>query len=632
WTDQRIKPANDLWARSTYGLGFTQLFPNGGQYEESIPDTSFSDGFSGFAGAARSLTSLAHDTMVSDTLTWVRGNHAVKFGGLYNFSKVYQNGRSNYAGVLSFNSNRTNSTGISIADMLLGQFRTYSESAFDPAAHFRFWQTEGFVNDSWRVNRHLSFELGVRYQYGTPFYARENNVTNFDPSLYDSSKAVSISRTGVYSIPAGANRFNGLIRAGGGVPESERGNIPGWDSPNVLAVPTGAPRGFYKAGHYFMPRVGFAYSPFDDGKTSVRGGFGMYYDRIEGNIIFPLISNPPFVNSASFDNGNLSNIQGASASAIGVFGTVAAIDPNLKTPYTINFSLGVQRELPFGLFVEANAVGNLGRHLTRNPDINAVPFEKIIANLDLPPTQRFADNALRPFLGYSAINQRKSDATSNYYAMQLYAAKRRGDFLATASYTWSKVITDASNFNDNPEDPFNRKYSYGPATFDRRHVFVATYTYAPSWFRNVRGLVKSLLDGYEISGITRFQSGRPYTISGNTLTGFRRADVVSGVDFYLKDGLRWLNPAAFAPAPSTRRGSSSIGIVSGPGLQVWDFSLRKRFRFTENMDLRFQADVFNAFNRANFSNLDANISSPSFGILNASGPGRSIQFGVKFSF
>ncbi|HEX8248634.1 MAG TPA: TonB-dependent receptor, partial [Pyrinomonadaceae bacterium] len=495
WTDQRIPPANDLWARETYGFGYTQLFSNGGQYENSIPDVTFSGGFSGYAGAARSLTALAHDSQVSDTMTFVKGSHTLKFGGLYNFSKVYQNGRSTYAGNLSFNTNRTNSTGNAIANMLLGQFRTYSEFSYDPAAHFRFQQYEAFVNDSWRINKRLSLELGVRYQYGTPFYTTENNLTNFDPSLYDPARAVSISRTGVYTIPAGANRFNGLIRAGDGVPENQIGNVPSYNSAEVLAVPTGAPRGLYETNHYFMPRVGFAYSPFDDNKTAVRGGFGMYYDRIEGNIIFPLISNPPFVNSASFDNGNLSNIRGGSASALSPFGTIAAIDPDLKTPYTMNFSLGVQRELPFGLFAEANFVGNLGRHLTRNPNINTVAFERLAANNALPAAEQFVENALRPYLGYTVINQRKSDSTSYYYAMQLYAAKRKGDLLATVSYTWGKVLTDASNFNDNLEDPFNRKFNFGPATFDRRHVLVATYTYSSPFFEKSGGFVRALLYG-----------------------------------------------------------------------------------------------------------------------------------------
>jgi hypothetical protein len=121
------------------------------------------------------------------------------------------------------------------------------------------------------------------------------------------------------------------------------------------------------------------------------------------------------------------------------FGTLAAIDPFLKTPYTMNFSLGVQRELPWGLFGEVNFVGNLGRNLTRNPDINQIPFGA------------GSDNSQRPFKGYSAIMQRKSDSNSYYYAGQFYVAKRKGDFLATGSYTWSKVLTDASNFNDNPK-------------------------------------------------------------------------------------------------------------------------------------------------------------------------------------
>ena len=634
WTDQRVPPANDYWARETYGYAYAQLFGNGGAYENSIPDTTFAGGTSpaNFNGAARSLTALAHDSTVSDTVTWVKNNHTFKFGGVYNFSKVYQNGRSTYAGLVAFNTNRPNSTGQSFADALLGNFRTYSEFSADPAAHFRFQQYDAFATDSWRLTKNLSIEVGVRFQYGTPFYTRENNITNFDPSLYDPSKAVTVSATGVVTITPGSNRFNGLIRAGDGVPESERINVPGWNSPDVLSVPTGAPRGLYDAHPYFMPRVGFAYSPFSDGKTSIRGGFGMYYDRIEGNIIFPVISNPPFINSASFENGNLANIRGGAASAITKFATISAIDPKLKTPYSMNFSLGVQRELWWGLFAEANFVGNLGRNLTRNPDINAIPFGG------------GTDDRLRPYKGYGTINQRKSDANSYYYAGQFYIAKRKGDLLGTASYTWSKVLTDASNFNDNPEDPFNRQFNYGPASFDRRHVFVATYTYAPSMFRSSdEGWKRYLLDGFELSGITRYQSGRPFTITANALTtGTRRADIIEGVDLYLRDDRQWVNPAAFARPNDARRGTSSVGSVWGPSFTVWDFSARKRLRFNESMNLTLQLDLFNAFNKANFSTMGTNVSSfdangvgvvgGGFGVLNASGPGRSIQLGARFVF
>ena len=275
-----------------------------------------------------------------------------------------------------------------------------------------------------------------------------------------------------------------------------------------------------------MPRVGFAYSPFDDNKTSIRGGFGMYYDRIEGNLIFPSLSNPPYATSAQFQNANLSNITGGSTTAA-PFAQINAVNPELDTPYTMSYSLSLQRELPYGIFAEAAYVGNLGRHLIRQPDINQPTFEQLRANL--PPGPNVNVNALRPFKGYTAIRMRLSDSTSNYHGMQLYAAKRKGDLLMTTSYTWSKVLTDASGFNDNPEDPFNRKFNYGPATFDRRHVFALTYTYNVRMFSRTRGFAKAVLDGYEVSGVTRLQSGPYLTATGtaNSVFGNRRADCLS---------------------------------------------------------------------------------------------------------
>lgn len=635
WVAQRIPPAGELWKRETYGFQFQQLFSGGGRFENSIPDTTV-NGFASFFGAARSLVSPTTDINGSDTITWVHGSHTFKTGISVTRNRIDQNARTTYAGQVDFStSGNTRTTGNSFADALLGNFRTYSEQALDPVGFFRFTQTEAFVADSWKVNRKLSLELGMRYQFGQPIYTQANNLANFDPALYDPARAVTILANGNIDTTKGGNRFNGLVRAGDGVPSDELGRVPGGDSATVLAVPVGAPRGLYEGHHYFMPRVGFAYSPFDDNKTSIRGGFGMYYDRIEGNLIFPSLSNPPYATSAQFQNANLTNITGGSTTAA-PFAQINAVDPKLDTPYTMSYSLSLQRELPHGIFAEAAYVGNLGRHLIRQPDINQPTFAQLQANL--PPGPNVNVNALRPYKGYTAIRMRLSDATSNYHGMQLYAAKRTGDLLMTTSYTWSKVLTDASGFNDNPEDPFNRKYNYGPATFDRRHVFALTYTYTLNMFSRTRGFTRAVLHGYELSGITRLQSG-PYltvTATGNSALGNRRADCVSS-DTLFADGQRgpnsWARRDAFAAAPDGRRGTCGVGTLLGPGAQTWDFSLRRRFALSEQFKLQFQADIFNAFNRTNFRDMDTNWSNATtFGTISTSGPPRNIQFGLKLTF
>ena len=637
WVAQRIPPDGDLWKRETYGFQFQQLFVGGGRFENSIPDTTI-NGFASFFGAARSLVSPTTDITVSDKITWVRGNHTLKSGLSITRNRIDQNARTTYAGQVDFNTGgNTRTSNNSVADALLGNFRTYSEQALDPLGFFRFTQTEAFVADSWKVNRKLSLELGMRYQFGQPIYTQANNLANFDPSRYDPAQAVTILANGNIDTTRGGNRLNGLVRAGNGVPPEELGRVPGGDSAAVQAVPVGAPRGLYEGKPYIMPRVGFAYSPFDDNKTAIRGGFGMYYDRIEGNLIFPSLSNPPYATSAVFQNANLSNITGGSTTAA-PFAQINAINPELDTPYTMSYSLSLQRELPYGIFAEASYVANLGRHLIRQPDINQPTFEQIRANA-LGANVNI--NALRPFKGYTAIRMRLSDATSNYHGMQLYAAKRKGDLLMTTAYTWSKVLTTASGFNDNPEDPFNQKFNYGPATFDRAHVFALTYTYTLKMFSRSTGFVKAVFDGYEVSGITRLQSG-PYltataqgTGAANGALGNRRADCLRS-DPLFPNGERgpnnWVDRTAFLAAPDTRRGTCGVGTILGPGAHTWDFSLRRRFAVTEKFNLQFQADIFNAFNRANFRDLETNLNNGAFGQISTSGPPRNIQFGLKLTF
>jgi hypothetical protein len=633
WAAQRIPPATDDWKREKYGFAYQQLFPNGGPYENSIPDTTFSGGYAAFRSATASLLSPTTDISVTDTLSWIRGAHTLKGGVLVARNRVDQNVRNAYAGNVAFNTaGNPNTTNQPIGDALLGIFRTYSEDQIDQLGLFRFWQAEAFVSDSWKVGRKLNIEYGFRYQYYQPTYTVANNMANFDPALYNPAQAVTILNDGTIDTTKGGNRFNGLVRVGIGVPQDQLGRVPNGNDPLLLSVPTGAPRGVYQEQHVIAPRFSFAYTPFDDNKTAIRGGFGVFFDRPEGNLIFSSTGVPPLSLSSQYENANLNAITTGRTTVV-PFNAITVIDPNLTNPYTMNFSLSVQRELPYGIFFETAYVGSLGRHLLRRPDINQATFEDQRANNALPAAQRKSINALRPFKGYSNINMTISDTNSNYHALQLYATKRKGNVTMSASYTWSKSLSDTVGGGfDNPEDPFNRSFNYGPTSFDRRQILVVSYTYRLWDLKGSNGFVRGALGGWEVSGITRWQTGQYLTPTGNSSIGTRRGDYIGGEIEGPQTIEQWFNTAAFANPPDTRRGTAGVGIIEGPGRYLWDISLRKKFALTEKVRLQFQGDFFNAFNSTNLNNPNINRNDAAFGTITASAPGRNIQLGLKLTF
>ena len=646
WNGQRVPPTGDAWKRDTYGFTFPQLYSGGGRFEDSIPDTTVS-GYATFFGAARSLLSPTTDIQFSDHLTWLKGEHSLKVGGLVIRNRKDQNGRSLYAGQVDFSaSGNPRSTGNAFADALLGNFRTYSEAQSDPLGLFRFWQAEAFVSDDWRVSRNLSVEFGVRYTWHQPMYTQSNNMASFDTARYDPSRAVTVNRNGTF-VPNSGDRYNGMVRAGDGVPESELIRVPNGNSPAVLAVPAGAPRGFYDTKNLFAPRFSFAWTPTGNADTAVRGGIGLFYDRPEGNLLFGganngPVNNPPYTASAQYENGNLASPGGGSTPAPAPLGTIAAIDPNLTVPRSWNWSLSFQRELRWGIFGEIGYVGSKGQHLLRQPDINQPSFDVLAANAALPAAQRANTNFLRPYKGYSIIQMRLSDADSTYHALQVFLSRRTGALRWTLSYTLSRAYDNASGNGDNPEDYQNKDYNRGPSDYDRTHVVVGTWTWQLPLFRSEKG-VGRVLGGWEISGIGRYQSGAPITVTANTSIGTRRADFVGG-DAYLPDSqrfdpttpgtVRWLNPAAFTAAPEGRRGNSARGQFRGPSLHVWDVSLRKGFALGGDVKLQVQADLFNIFNETNlrFSSQSMSLSAGGFGVLNTAAPPRNVQLGLRVNF
>jgi hypothetical protein len=638
WNAQRMFAQGDIWERETYGFQFPQVYLNGSRYENATPRIAV-NGFATAESMTRSLISPTTDISVSDTLTITKGVHSLKIGGIYIRDRVDQNSRSNHTGDVSFNATgNPNSTGNAFADALLGNFRTYTEAESDPVGFFRFSQIEGFVSDNWRLSRSLSIEAGLRYQWHVPIYTQANNIVNFDPSTFNKAQAVTVGSNGLIVTSAGGNRYNGLIRAGNGVPEKELSRVPTATQPRVLNTPTGAPRGLYDTQSAFMPRFSFAFAPGGSDKTSFRGGVGIFYDRPEGNIIFSTLNSPPFSESVAVENGNLGNPLGGAAAAQAPRGTIEAIDPNLTVPRVTNWSFSVQRQLPLGLFGEVAYVGSAGRHQIRRPDINALSGDQLRARAALPAASQPNINSLRPYQGFSTINMHLSDAVSDYDALQVFVKRARGRLTYSFSYTYGKAQANASLRGDSGveagDDPYEgAKDNYGPTDSDRRHIFVATYGYQIPFFRNTTGPVKTVLDGWEISGVTNYQSGAGFTVTGPTSIGNRRADY-TGATIALDNPTytKWFNTDAFVSAPDDRKGNSPIRNVRGPSFQRWNMTLRKRTTLAKDVRLTLQLDAFNVFNMVNFKGLNTTIGNAAYGTLNAASPPRQLQVGARLDF
>jgi hypothetical protein len=636
WNGQRTPLQGDAWKRETYGFSFPRVFGGNGLYSDGMPDVTV-NGFASFNGPARVyLLSPTTDIVPSDTLTIIHGAHTFATGIQIVRNRKDQNGRTNYDGTVNFNTSpNSNTTNYALADVLTGNFSTYSEAANDPTGFYRFTQYEGFGEDNWRVNRKLTLTIGLRYSHFLPTYTSGNNIANFDPSRYNPAQAVTMTTTGLI-VPNLGNPYNGLVRAGDSIPSDQVGrvNLP----TSVLnLVPAGAPRGLYPSYNLWMPRLGIAWAL--DTKTSVRAGFASLKDRVQGNLVFSQSALPPFSGSVSYESGNLANPAGGVTSAVGALGTINSIDPHLKVPSVYDYNLTIERELPHGTFLRLAYAGKQMRHLLRQPDINFPSFVALAANQALPSAGRPVTNYLRPYKGYSAIRMFISDANGNYNALQTFFSKRRGNFNTTVSYTWGKTLADASGDTDNPDSGIeytNRKYFRGPTSYDRRHVFVVTYTYRLPLLRHRNRVVRLPFGGWELSGITRAQSG-PYLTPTASATGVtRRANYVGG-DVALSSDVRgpnnWFNKAAFAAPANDQLGNAGVGTIVGPGLYLWDLSVRKEFHISERRRLQFRADAFNLMNHANFRSLQTTVTTTSnYGTVTGSGPARNLQGGIRFDF
>lgn len=584
-------------------------FPNTERSAQGLPIVSVTGLFS-VGDVAQSYTKLARNTWQAlDNFSWIKGNHSLKAGGEYRYQQIYLVFPNRPNGDFSITGARS---GSAIGDFLLGLPAQFRQGGGEPAKHFLGHQRGLYIQDDWKATRRLTLNLGFRYEAPAPFHDKQDRMASFQPGRQSQVRP---------NAPV-----NLLYPGDPGVPratiQTDRNN--------------------------FAPRFGFAFDPSGDGKTSLRGGYGIFYDSVPGVAAFQNINVPPFNRFVqvdippSFANpyaGFAVNPQTDPSREFPCPCLVIGFSPDFRTPYSQNFHFTVQRQLAPNLMAEVGYSGSLGRKLAGYLEVNpAVPG---------PGATRANTQQRRLHRGYNLVRPTFSRFNSNYNALQARLDKRysKGLYFLVA-YTWSKAIDYQSSLNfggeNRPQDAFSLQDVRGLAAFDVRHRVAASYGWEIPFLRARRDALGLLFGGWQLLGIVSAQSGGPLTVSepvDRSLRGLGadRPDQIRNPNHGPKTPEQWFDTGAFVRLPDLeggqRSGTAGRNTVIGPGLVQTDLAARKLFPVLESHALEFRAELFNAFNRANFRDPGTNIGQPAtFGVIQAARPGRIIQLALKYSF
>jgi hypothetical protein len=651
--------------RTTAGINYPYIFPEGKLVPTRIPTVNI-QGFSGLNGGPYPSHSSGPIYTISDTFTWIKSNHTIKFGFAYEKSGENDNDEINVSacptctnnqnGQFAFTDTRSGqpSSGLAIANVALGAFDTYSELGQRAYTVFRGSMWEGFVQDSWKVTQKLHIDYGIRYSVIVPHSALWRNMAVFDPSLYDPAKAVGINpTTGAVILGPNSDRYNGLVIPGDRFPDSAKGRFPEANGQYDFLFRGGnTPKQYSDIRHnQWQPRVGIAYQITQ--KTVVRAGGGRFYTRLGVSDSIFLGGNPPFQPTANVSFGSVDNPGGVSANALPL--TVTTQSKAFKNPEAWAWNTTVERELPSNSVLTVGWVARRGLHLQRESNINQ-PTPGVVAanpgvNLD----------ALRPYKGYNSIRMTDNVSRSMYSSLQVSLTKRfsRG-FSGGFAYTWSKSTDFGSAQRDIIPNTYNAAGMYGLSDFDVTHIFIANYLYELPFFRDASKMTGKILGGWQISGITQFQTGTPCGVAvNNDYVGVGQDGSFNcGGQMWVKNGdptivhqialngasdnLYWFsardgngNLLFSQPAKGTFNDTpGSRNTLHNPGFQNWNLGLYKKFAIGEKTGFQFRAQAFNAFNHPNWSGANFNPTNLStFGkVTGKTNDVRNLQLSLRFYF
>jgi hypothetical protein len=580
------------------------------QGPKSLPQITIS-GYFGLTSAIAGPVAGSHLTQLRDTLSLNRGRHSIKLGGEYSYEAITHDTTLNNYGVFTFDASKT---GNGFADFLIGAPRRFTQDA--PVRKTdNGWYLGLFAQDDYRLRSRLTLNLGLRYDLQPPLVDPLNRKTTFVPGRQ--SKVVPAALPGML--------FPGDDGVGRGISPVDRNNV--------------------------APRVGFAWDVEGNGRTAVRGAFGVFYGTISGNMWNATADGQPFTTRQSFDTpGTLANPY-STLSAGSPFPYEYSPDnpryvfpagisgPSLdfRMAYTYQTNVAVQRQIAAGLSATVAYVGARGHSL---------PFG---TNLNYPTPGTANIETRRPYLPgqLGTITIIESILDNQYDGLQITVDKRMGQsFQASGSYVLSESLEDAQLQTDQrggAQNMRNLAAERGRTDNNRTHVAKISTIWRP---RVASGppLLKGLADGWTLSVVARLASGSPLTITSgrdnnNDSNTNDRADAVAGANPVLDADRprsevvrQWFNTAAFVENRPGTDGNTARNIIDGPGYKIFDLGLYRDFKLGGGREVQFRTEATNAFNMVNLSNPTTNVRSATYGQIRSARQMRQIQLGLRFSF
>jgi hypothetical protein len=596
-----------------------------------------------------------------DDLSWTKGRHQLKFGFSLLHDYKNQQLQANTQGTAAFNSSQFSKD--SYINFMLGDASSFTQLQFLYGKHWVNNNYGVYFNDNWHVTPQLTLNIGLRYDGLPHAFERYNKFANFVIGDYNAALGNPVTPAGTLE-PSSLATFPGTTGSF---------YLNGIEEAGVNGFPNGNVKNYYDT---FEPRIGFADNIFGNGKTVLRGGFGMFYERVQGNDVYNAALNPPFAyqpsaNNVYFSNPNTSALTGQTTTQ-SFPSTMTNIKFNFPPPGTADFSLGVQREIAPSIIAVVQYVGSIGWDQDDDRQINTLPLANMDPNCPVNPTSPYCDrqgvagqlpnpsgkgnlpalnaNIYRNYPGFSNINQEENETNFDYHSLQAgVRLENRHGLTTQVAYTWAHNISEVSNDLNGLSNPYNAKYDRGSDTsFDRRHDLNVSYVYALPWFaKSSNFAAHEVLGGWSVSGVTVAEKGVPLyvTYTGPDVVGLaccftNRPNQVSKVT-YPKTTAAWFSTSSYADPTAPWAGGSNQGFGNagkdsavGPGIFNWNLSLFKSIPITAHegprIELRFE--TFNTFNHVDFQGVDTGSHDGNFGaVTNDYGP-RTMELGGKFIF